>query len=105
MLHVLRFSEDYAKIKERVSKHTDDRKEGKDMLDCRKITDDEAIKQAVNELHKINANPGTRAHLETICLLSKFHEVKHHVSVKLDMDEMDITSAESKTHMRKLRSM
>ena len=35
-------------------------------------------------------------HVETVCLLSKLHEAKHHVSVKLDMDEMDITSAESK---------
>lgn len=33
-------------------------------------------------------------HVETVCLLSKLHEAKHHVSVKLDMDEMDITSAE-----------
>ena len=63
-LHVLRFSEEYAKIKEKVGEHTDDRKEGKDMLDCKEITDDEAIKLAVNELHKINANPETRAHLE-----------------------------------------
>ncbi len=38
--------------------------------------------------------PGT-SHVETVCLLSKLHEAKHHVSVKLDMDEMDITSAES----------
>jgi len=28
--------------------------------------------------------------------LSKLHEAKHHVSVKLDMDQMDLTSAESK---------
>ena len=35
-------------------------------------------------------------HVETVCLLSKLHEAKHHVNVKLDMDEMDITSAESK---------
>ena len=39
--------------------------------------------------------PGT-VHVETVCLLSKLHEAKHHVNVKLDMDEMDITSAESK---------
>ena len=33
--------------------------------------------------------------LETVCLLSKLHEAKHHVNVKLDMDEMDLTAAES----------
>ena len=36
------------------------------------------------------------SHVETVCLLSKLHEAKHHVGVKLDMDEMDLTSAESK---------
>ena len=30
-------------------------------------------------------------HVETVCLLSKLHEAKHHVNVKLDMDEMDLT--------------
>lgn len=34
--------------------------------------------------------------VETVCLLSKLHEAKHHVNVALDMDEIDITSAESK---------
>ena len=32
--------------------------------------------------------------VETVCLLSKLREAKHHVSVKLDMDEMDLTSVE-----------
>ena len=32
-------------------------------------------------------------HVETVCLLSKLHEAKHHVNVKLDMDELDLTSA------------
>ena len=32
------------------------------------------------------------SHVETVCLLSKLHEAKHHVNVKLDMDELDITS-------------
>ena len=44
-------------------------------------------------------------HVETVCLLSKLHEAKHHVNVKLDMDEMDITSAERRLRMRKLRNM
>ena len=36
----------------------------------------------------------TSPHVETVCLLSKLHEAKHHVNVRLDMDELDITSAE-----------
>ena len=39
--------------------------------------------------------PWTR-HVETVCLLSKLHKAKHLVSVTRDIDEMDITSAESK---------
>ena len=35
------------------------------------------------------------ASVETVCLLSKLHEAKHHVNVKLDIDEMDLTAAES----------
>ena len=42
-------------------------------------------------------------HVETVCLLSKLHEAKHHVSVKLDMDEMDITSAESKATYEEIK--
>ncbi len=34
--------------------------------------------------------------VETVCLLSKLREAKHRVSVTLDMDEIDLTSAESK---------
>lgn len=42
-------------------------------------------------------------HVETVCLLSKLHEAKHHVSVKMDMDEMDITSAESKATYEEIK--
>lgn len=35
--------------------------------------------------------------------MSKLHEAKHHVSVTLDMDEMDITSAESKATYEELK--
>ena len=34
------------------------------------------------------------ASVETVCLLSKLHEAKHHVNVRHDMDEMDLTAAE-----------
>ena len=41
--------------------------------------------------------------VETVCLLSKLHEAKHHVNVKLDMDEMDLTSAESKATYEEIK--
>ncbi len=41
--------------------------------------------------------------IETVCLLSKLHEAMHHVSVALDMDELDITSAESKATYEEIR--
>ena len=41
--------------------------------------------------------------VETVVLLSKLHEAKHHVSVKLDMDEMDLTSAESKATYEEIK--
>ena len=34
-------------------------------------------------------------HVETVCLLSKLSEAKNHISVKGDMDEMDLTAAET----------
>lgn len=48
-------------------------------------------------------NPEQSCHVETVCLLSKLHEAKHHVRVKLDMDEMDITSAESKATYEEIK--
>jgi len=33
--------------------------------------------------------------VETVCLLSKLH-VKHHIDVELNLDELDLTAAESK---------
>ena len=42
-------------------------------------------------------------HVETVCLLSKLHEAKHHVNVTVDMDEMDITSAESKATYEEIK--
>ena len=48
------------------------------------------------EIRKVRAVDqfGQTVHTETVCLLSKLHEAKHHVNVKLDMDEMDLTAAE-----------
>ena len=35
--------------------------------------------------------------------MSKLHEAKHHVNVRLDMDELDITSAESKATYEEIK--
>ena len=43
-------------------------------------------------------------HTETVCLLSKLHEAKHHVNVTVDMDELDITAAESKATYEEIKS-
>lgn len=43
------------------------------------------------------------SHVETVCLLSKLHEAKHYVNVTVDMDEMDITSAESKATYEEIK--
>ena len=57
------------------------------------------------EIKKVRAVDqfGQTVHTETVCLLSKLHEAKHHVKVKLDMDEMDITSAESKATYEEIK--
>lgn len=58
------------------------------------------------ELKKVRAVDqfGHTTHVETVCLLSKLHEAKHHVNVKLDMDEMDLTAAESKVTYEEIKS-
>ena len=43
-------------------------------------------------------------HVETVCLLSKLHEAKHHVNVRLDMDELDLTSVESKATYEEIKA-
>ena len=42
--------------------------------------------------------------VETVCLLSKLHEAKHHINVKIDMKELDLTSMEAKAAYKKLRN-
>ncbi len=42
-------------------------------------------------------------HVERVCLLSKLHEAKHHVNVKLDMDEMDLTAVESEATYEEIK--
>ena len=40
--------------------------------------------------------------IETVCLLSKLHEAKHHINEKVDMDELDLTSAEAKATYKEI---
>lgn len=40
--------------------------------------------------------------VETVALLSKLSEAKHFVNVKVEMDELDVTSAESKATYREI---
>ena len=57
------------------------------------------------ELQKVRAFDqfAHTGHVETVCLLSKLHEAKHHVNVRLDMDELDLTSAESKATYEEIK--
>ena len=43
-----------------------------------------------------------RTHVETVCLLPKLHEEKHHINVKVDMDELDLTSSEAKATYKEI---
>lgn len=45
--------------------------------------------------------PGTY-HVETVCLLSKLN-VEHHIEVEVDLDEMDLTAAESKATYEEIK--
>ena len=59
-----------------------------------------------NIREKIEDNPSKPIyiHVETVCLLSKLHEAKHHVNVTVDMNEMDLTSAESKAAYEEIKA-
>ena len=45
--------------------------------------------------------PGT-VHVETVCLLSKLH-ADQHIEVELQMDELDLTAAESKATYEEIK--
>lgn len=44
------------------------------------------------------------AHIEMVCLLSKLSDAKHHVEVELSLDEMELTSAESKATYEEIKA-
>lgn len=45
---------------------------------------------------------GHTGHVETVCLLSKLN-VKHHIEVEVNLDEMDLTAAESKATYEEIK--
>ena len=45
---------------------------------------------------------GQTVHVETVCLLSKLH-ADHHIEVELQMDELDLTAAESKATYEEIK--
>ena len=44
------------------------------------------------------------AHVETVCALSKLSEAKHHINIQVDMDELDLTAAESKATYEEIQA-
>jgi len=57
--------------------------------------DEESGSYVLEKVQPVDMFPHT-VHVETVCLLSKLSEAKHHISVQVDMDELDLTFAESK---------
>lgn len=55
----------------------------------------------VQKIQPVDMFPHT-AHIETVCLLSKLH-ADHHIEVELQMDELDLTAAESKATYEEIK--
>lgn len=47
-------------------------------------------------------NPDLSCHVVTVCLLSKLRTEKH-IDIELNMDELDLTSAESKATYQEIK--
>ncbi len=56
----------------------------------------------IRDIRLYDMFPNT-GHVETVALLSKLSEAKHHIEVKVDMDELDLTSAETKATYKEIQ--
>ena len=56
----------------------------------------------LTDVQPVDMFPQT-VHVETVCLLSKLSGAKNHISVKVEMDEMDLTAAESKATYQEIQ--
>lgn len=66
----------------------------------------EVLQEAGYRLKKVKCVdmfPNT-VHVETVCLLSKLSSAKHHIEINVDMDELDLTSAEAKATYEEIRN-
>lgn len=68
--------------------------------DLRTLTDAGYELRAVTP---VDMFPQTR-HVETVCILSKLSSAKEHIEVTVDMDELDLTSAEAKATYNEIRN-
>ena len=57
---------------------------------------------ALKKLQAVDMFPQT-SHIETVALLSKL-DLKNHISIELPMDNMDLTSAESKATYKQIQN-
>ena len=57
----------------------------------------------VNKIQPVDMFPLTE-HVETVCLLSKLSGAKNTIDVKVDMDELDVTSAETKATYEEIKA-
>ena len=57
----------------------------------------------VQRIRPVDMFPHTE-HVETVCLLSKLSEAKYSIDVKLDMDELDVTTAETKATYEEIKA-
>lgn len=53
--------------------------------------------------HTGDIHTAVSGHVETVCLLSKLSNAKQHIEVTVDMDELDLTSAEAKATYKEIQ--
>lgn len=65
----------------------------------------EAVSRFVseNEQGQSDINTVSSSHVETVCLLSKLQS-KEHIEIEVKMDELDLTSAESKATYEEIKA-